>query len=69
MNQLELKQKDNCLFTQAERELLASLQNVMALAIKKKSKVERAKIMKDIAGEHHELMVRWLSCSIIGQVR
>lgn len=34
----QLKPKDNCLFTDAERALLAELHQVMAGAVKKKSK-------------------------------
>ena len=69
MNQLKPKQKDDCFFTKAERDLLASLHNLMSVAIKNKSKIERAEIMKAIGVEHHHLMVRWLTCSISGQIR
>lgn len=69
MNQLKPKQKDNCLFNDAERNLLANLHYVMSVAIKNKSKVERAGIMQAIGAVHQDLMIRWLTCSIVGKVR
>lgn len=69
MDQLNPIQKDNCLFTDAERALLAKLHQVMAEAIKKKSKRERAEIMKVIGAEHQNLMIRWFMCRMSGQIR
>jgi len=69
MRQLKPKPKDNCLFTDAERALLAKLHQVMAEAVKKKSKSERAEIMKAIGAEHQDLMIRWFMCRMSGQIR
>ncbi len=69
MKQLEPSQKDNCVFTEAERAILANLHQVMAGAIKNKSKAERAAIMQSAGEGHTELMVRWLVCRLSGRVR
>lgn len=69
MRHLKPKQKDNCLFTDAERALLAELHQVMGQALKKKSKSERAEIMRAIGAEHQDLMIKWFMCRLSGQVR
>ena len=68
MNQLNTKQKDDCLFTDAEKILLAKVNLFMAEAKKKKSKAERAEIMQAIGAEHRDLMIRWFMCRISGQI-
>lgn len=69
MDEVRPKQANDCLFTAAERDLLLKLHGVMAEAVKKKSKRERAEIMKVIGAEHQDLMIRWFMCRISGQVR
>lgn len=58
MNEVKPKQALDCSFTDAERDLLAKVHLLMAQEKKKKSKSERAEIMKVIGAEHQDLMIR-----------
>ena len=68
MGEVKPKQAIDCLFTGAEKALLAKLHLLMAEAIKKKGKAERAGIMQDIGAEHKDLMIRWFMCRMSGKI-
>ena len=69
MDEVMPKQAIDSLFTGAEKALLAKLHLLMAEAIKKKGKAERAEIMQAIGAEHKDLMIRWFMCRMSGQIR
>ena len=69
IDEVKPKQVINCLFTDVEKALIAKVHLLMAEAIKKKGKAERAGIMQAIGAEHQDLMIRWFICRMNGQIR
>ena len=68
MDEVKPKQAIDCLFIDAERDLLAKVHILMAEAKKKKSKAEKSEIMQAIGADHRDLMIRWFMCRMSGQI-